>query len=136
MGAGRDGSYTVSLSLAYGSFGATIPRYGTGGFTRIGSDLMNESRFLTRHTGLMAISLSALLLAGCSTWNELMGKEESVDYKSTVRGDPLSVPPDLTQVSSSTRYRAPEGVATFSQYATEQERRSGRRPGSGRVGRL
>jgi len=85
---------------------------------------MNESRFLTRHTGLMAISLSALLFSGCSTWDELMGKEESVDYKSTVKGDPLSVPPDLTQVSANTRYRAPEGVTTFSQYAEEQQRAS------------
>lgn len=54
-----------------------------------------------------------------------MGTEESVDYRSTVRADPLSIPPDLTQVNQDARYRAPEGTATFSEYAqTEQQRRS------------
>lgn len=66
-----------------------------------------------------------LVLSGCSTWNQLMGTEESVDYKSTVRGDPLSIPPDLTQVNEGAHYRAPEGVATFSEYAQEQERSRG-----------
>ncbi len=67
-----------------------------------------------------AIGLSALLLSGCSTLNQALGLEESVDYKSTVAGDPLSIPPDLTQANRDARYRAPEGVTTFSQYAAAQ----------------
>src|SRR5699024_7879453 len=47
------------------------------------------------------------------------------DYKSTSRAEPLSVPPDLTQVSSDTRYRAPEGTATFSDYAENREQTAG-----------
>ena len=67
-----------------------------------------------------AIGLSALLLSGCSTVNQALGLEESVDYRSTVAGDPLSIPPDLTQANRDARYTAPEGVTTFSQYAAAQ----------------
>lgn len=67
-----------------------------------------------------AIGLSALLLSGCSTINQALGLEEPVDYKSTVAGDPLSIPPDLTQANRDARYTAPEGVTTFSQYAAAQ----------------
>lgn len=73
-----------------------------------------------RYAGL-ALGVSALLLSGCSTMNQLMGTEESVDYKSTVAGDPLAIPPDLTQANQNAHYRAPEGVATFSQYAESQQ---------------
>lgn len=67
-----------------------------------------------------AIGLSALLLSGCSTVNQALGLEEPVDYKSTVAGDPLSIPPDLTQANRDARYTAPEGVTTFSEYAAAQ----------------
>jgi len=67
-----------------------------------------------------AIGLSALLLSGCSSVNQILGLEESVDYKSTVAGDPLSIPPDLTQANRDVRYTAPEGVTTFSEYAAAQ----------------
>ena len=67
-----------------------------------------------------AIGLSALLLSGCSTVNQALGLEEPVDYKSTVAGDPLSIPPDLTQANRDARYVAPEDVTTFSQYAAAQ----------------
>lgn len=82
---------------------------------------MNTSRLNKRCAGL-ALGMGLLALSGCSTWNQLMGTEESVDYKSTVRGDPLSIPPDLTQVGDNAHYRAPEGTATFSQYAEGQAR--------------
>lgn len=71
----------------------------------------------------IAFALGLSFLAGCSTVNELLGSEESVDYKSTVRGDPLSIPPDLTQAHQGAQYRAPEGVTTFSHYAQTQEER-------------
>lgn len=70
-----------------------------------------------------AIGLSALLLAGCSSVNQMLGLEESVDYKSTVSGDPLTIPPDLTQANRDARYTAPEGVTTFSEYAAAQDSR-------------
>jgi len=69
------------------------------------------------------IGLSAVLLTGCSTINQALGLEEQVDYKSTVSGDPLTIPPDLTQANQDARYRAPEGVTTFSEYAAAQENR-------------
>ncbi len=73
-----------------------------------------------RYAGL-AVGLSLLALSGCSTMNQFMGREEAVDYKSTVAGDPLSIPPDLTQANRDAHYRAPEGSATFSQYAQSQQ---------------
>ena len=60
-----------------------------------------------RHAGLSAL-MSLVLLAGCSEVNQFLGKEESVNYKSAVsqRGEPLSIPPDLTQAASDPLSRA------------------------------
>ncbi|MGE8547248.1 outer membrane protein assembly factor BamC [Alcaligenes sp. WGS1538] len=66
---------------------------------------------------LIGLSLSLLVLSGCSSVDQILGKEESIDYKSTVAGDPLSIPPDLTQANRDAHYRAPEGVTSYSQYA-------------------
>src|SRR3546814_75855 len=74
----------------------------------------------------LALGMGMLLLSGCSTWNQMVGTEEAVDYKSTVAGDPLSIPPDLTQANSDAHYRAPEGTATFSQYAQSQQTQQGK----------
>ncbi len=80
---------------------------------------MINTRMTKRYAGL-ALGLSTLLLSGCSTINQAIGREEAVDYKSTVAGDPLSIPPDLTQANQDAHYRAPEGTATFSQYSQAQ----------------
>lgn len=85
---------------------------------------MNTSRLYKACAGVV-LGVGVLALSACSTWNQLMGTEESVDYKSTVRGDPLSIPPDLTQVSDGAHYRAPEGVATYSGYAQAQDAQRG-----------
>ncbi len=69
----------------------------------------------------VTLGLGLALLTGCSQVNQLMGREESVDYRSTVAGDPLSIPPDLTQANANARYKAPEGTTTFSQYAQTQQ---------------
>ncbi|MEI2415554.1 outer membrane protein assembly factor BamC [Orrella sp. JC864] len=69
-----------------------------------------------RHAGASAV-IALLLLSGCSNLNELLGREESVNYKGAVRGERLSIPPDLTQAASDPRYSAPpSGSTTFSQY--------------------
>lgn len=68
----------------------------------------------------LTLGLGVLLLSGCSTWNQMTGSEESVDYKSTVAGDPLSIPPDLTQANRDAHFRAPEGSATLSEYQQSQ----------------
>ncbi|RBL80980.1 hypothetical protein DDE05_47685 [Streptomyces cavourensis] len=75
-------------------------------------------RMNKRHAGLSAL-MSLVLLAGCSEVNQFLGNEESVNYKSAVtqRGEPLSIPPDLTQAASDPRYRAPaSGSTTYSQF--------------------
>ena len=80
----------------------------------------------------LAAGLSLTLLSGCSALNEFMGKEESVDYKSTVTGDPLSIPPDLTQANRDARFQSPlsgQGGLSYSQYAQAQEAQ----PAVGRV---
>ena len=83
---------------------------------------MTKMRMNKRYTGL-ALGMGLVLLAGCSQLNQLTGREETVDYKSTVVGDPLSIPPDLTQANRDARYRAPEGTTTFSQYAQNEQAR-------------
>jgi outer membrane protein assembly factor BamC len=78
------------------------------------------------HAGLSAL-ITLTLLSGCSSINEFMGKEESIDYKSasTQRSDPLSIPPDLTQAASDPRYKAPAtGTTTYSQYAANQQQQA------------
>jgi len=86
---------------------------------------MMNMRMNKRCAGL-ALGMGMLLLSGCSAWNQMVGTEEAVDYKSTVAGDPLSIPPDLTQANTDAHYRAPEGTATFSQYAQNQQAQQGR----------
>jgi len=63
--------------------------------------------------------LTLAALSACAQWNELM-EGESVDYRSTVRGEPLTVPPDLTQINRNAQYRTEDGATTFSQYAGGQ----------------
>jgi len=54
-----------------------------------------------RHAAASAL-MALALLAGCSDVNEFLGGEESIDYKSTKRGEPLSIPPDLSGIERST----------------------------------
>lgn len=81
-------------------------------------------------SAMLALGVSVGLMSGCSTINKITGGEESVDYKSTVRGDPLSVPPDLTQAHQDVHYRAPEGVASYTDYAQAQQAQQGARQSS------
>lgn len=78
---------------------------------------------LNKRFTVLTLGLGVALLSGCSQLNQFMGNEESVDYKSTVAGDPLSIPPDLTQANRDARFRAPEGATTYSQYAQAQQAR-------------
>jgi outer membrane protein assembly factor BamC len=71
-----------------------------------------------RHAGFSAL-LALALLAGCSDVNQILGKEEPIDYKSSVaqqHTDPLSIPPDLTQAANDPRYKTQGGAATYSQF--------------------
>ncbi|ARP87470.1 outer membrane protein assembly factor BamC [Bordetella genomosp. 9] len=71
-----------------------------------------------RHAAFTAL-LTLVMLAGCSDINQMLGKEEPIDYKSAVsqQAQPLSIPPDLTQAANDPRYKAPPGgTTTFSQY--------------------
>lgn len=81
-------------------------------------------KFTLKPLGWLTVTgLSLMLLGGCSALNQFMGTEESVDYKSTVTGDPLSIPPDLTQANTNVRFKAPPATAgglTYSDYAEGQ----------------
>ena len=85
-----------------------------------------------RHAGrwikpaaLMAVALSLTQLAGCDTINKTLGVDEPIDYKSNVQtnGNPLSIPPDLTQAASDPRYRAPDmgGATSYNQYQQQSQ---------------
>ncbi|MGE4126516.1 MAG: outer membrane protein assembly factor BamC, partial [Pusillimonas sp.] len=78
---------------------------------------------LNKRFSALTLGVGVALLSGCSQLNQVMGTEDSVKYRSTVAGDPLSIPPDLTQANRDARYRAPEGSTTFSQYAAAQQDR-------------
>jgi outer membrane protein assembly factor BamC len=84
-----------------------------------------------RHAGMSAL-MTLTLLAGCSDINQVLGREESVDYKSTApRGNSLSIPPDLTQAASDPRYKAPvSGSTTYSQFQQEGQAQAAAQPQS------
>jgi outer membrane protein assembly factor BamC len=67
---------------------------------------------------LNVAALSGLiLLSGCAQMRSVLEGDNSVDYKSVVMTDPLSIPPDMTQAASDPRYRAPAGgTTTFNQF--------------------
>jgi outer membrane protein assembly factor BamC len=80
----------------------------------------------TRHAGYAAL-LTLVMLAGCSDVNQILGKEEPIDYKSASaqQAQPLSIPPDLTQAAADPRYKAPPGgTTTFSQYQAEGQQQA------------
>lgn len=61
--------------------------------------------------------MGLVLLGGCAQMRAVMDGDNSVDYKSVVMSDPLSIPPDMTQAASDPRYRAPpSGSTTFNQF--------------------
>ena len=74
--------------------------------------------FMSRKAVLVAGLLSSVMaLQGCSGFRSMLNGDDSVDYKSAVRTDPLSIPPDLTQASNDPRFRAPaSGSTTYSQF--------------------
>jgi outer membrane protein assembly factor BamC len=67
---------------------------------------------------LKATALVGLvLMSGCAQLRTMLDGDNSVDYKSVVMSDPLSIPPDMTQAASDPRYRAPAGGSTtFNQF--------------------
>jgi outer membrane protein assembly factor BamC len=67
---------------------------------------------------LNVAALSGLILvSGCAQMRSVLEGDNSVDYKSVVMTDPLSIPPDMTQAASDPRYRAPAGgTTTFNQF--------------------
>lgn len=77
-------------------------------------------RFATKMTPLarsLTVALIAMSLSACSAVRETLSGENSIDYKSAQRVDPLSVPPDLTQAAADPRYRAPAtGSTTLSEF--------------------
>jgi len=61
--------------------------------------------------------LGLVLIGGCAQMRSVLEGDNSVDYKSVVMSDPLSIPPDMTQAASDPRYRAPAGgTTTFNQF--------------------
>lgn len=59
-----------------------------------------------------------LLLAACST----LETDTTVDYKSSVKTAPLSVPPDLTQLSRETRYATPGATVSATGFQAASQR--------------
>lgn len=78
--------------------------------------LQSKFRFLALAAGTTAV------LAGCSTVDDLLGQTE-VDYRSTVRAAPLSLPPDLSdQHIRNPQYSLTGGTASAVAYNETQER--------------
>ena len=65
----------------------------------------------------LTIVVTVIGLSACSSVRETLSGENSIDYKSAQRVDPLSIPPDLTQAAADPRYRAPaSGSTTLSEF--------------------
>src|SRR5690606_5497858 len=93
VGSCRTGSFRVGLSTAADTFARAISR-GRAQLSERGGLTLNMTMMRKKtYIAGMAV-LAAITLAGCAEVNEMLGTEESVDYKSTVRGEPLSIPPD------------------------------------------
>ena len=80
---------------------------------------------LKLHTKFRFLALAAgttVVMAGCSTVDDLLGQDQ-VDYKSTVRADPLSLPPDLsdTQINNP-QYSITGNTTSALAYNESQER--------------
>lgn len=76
---------------------------------------------------IAATLLVGVSMTACSTWDDLMSSE-SVDYKSTVRGEPLTLPPDLSTAQINPQYSTyGTGTASAAAYnkAMEQAKKSG-----------
>jgi outer membrane protein assembly factor BamC len=74
-----------------------------------------------KYAVVASLMAALLLLSGCAGLRSVMSGDDAVDYKSVVRTDPLSIPPDLTQAASDPRYRsAASGTTTFSQFQQAQ----------------
>jgi len=78
----------------------------------------NMLNYTPRLTPLALLLATTLTIGGCGSINRWVAQEDAVDYRSTSpgAGNPLSIPPDLTQVGQNAPFRAPEGSATFSQF--------------------
>ena len=73
---------------------------------------------------LFALSLLVVTLSGCNSFGldslkSTLDGDNSINYKSVVRTDPLSVPPDLTQAAGDPKFKAPAGTTTYSQYTQQ-----------------
>lgn len=80
----------------------------------------------------MLLALSGVVLASCSTVDEIVGSEQ-VDYKSTVRGDPLNLPPDLSKAQINPQYTNSSGQASANRYNQEVDRANANRDGVDQV---
>ncbi|WP_432785117.1 hypothetical protein AAEX37_02034 [Oligella sp. MSHR50489EDL] len=78
--------------------------------------LHSKFRFLALAAG------ATVAIAGCSSVQDILTQDQ-VDYKSTVRGDPLSLPPDLsdTQISNPS-YSLTGGTASARVYNEAQQK--------------
>lgn len=76
--------------------------------------LQSKIRFLALAAG------ATIVLAGCSAVDDLLTQDQ-VDYKSTVRGDPLSLPPDLSSAQiNNPQYTISGGTASALVYNEAQ----------------
>jgi len=75
---------------------------------------------LSTFTRLTLLVGALVALNGCTSVREALSGQNAINYQSTVRTDPLSIPPDLTQASADPRYRAPAtGSTTFTQFQAQ-----------------
>ena len=70
-------------------------------------------------TALLALVV-LMGLHGCNSLRDSLNGDDSINYRSVVRADPLSIPPDLTQAAGDPRYKAPAGSTTYSAYQQSQ----------------
>jgi len=93
--------------------------------------IMNCGVSLSAVTRVTLLVGALVVVSGCSSVREALSGQNAINYQSTVRTDPLSIPPDLTQAAADPRYRAPAtGSTTFTQFQAQSAQSAGVGPGA------
>lgn len=87
---------------------------------------------MTTTNRIAAALVLGLSMTACSTWDDLMTAEQ-VDYKSTVRGEPLALPPDLSREQIRPQFSTHDGEASAVAYNKALDKAQKQRAAAGGV---
>lgn len=87
---------------------------------------------MTTTNRIAAALVLGLSMTACSTWDDIMTSEQ-VDYKSTVKGEPLALPPDLSREQIRPQYSTNDGEVSAVAYGKAVDKANKQRAAAGGV---